>query len=113
MLAVRGARVIVDPGAFTLATTRDHWETLVRARAIENQCFVIAANQIGEHPGGYRSGGRSLIVDPWGMVLAGAPDAETAIVAELDLDRVDRRARPAARAAPPPARGLRLSRSAA
>ncbi len=88
-LALRGARVITVPAAFTLPTTRDHWETLVRARAIENQCFVVAPNQIGEHPGGLRSGGRSLIVDPWGLVLAGAPDAETAIVAELDFDRVD------------------------
>jgi deaminated glutathione amidase len=84
-----GARIIVVPAAFTLPTTRDHWETLVRARAIENQCFVIAPNQIGDHPGGLRSGGRSLIVDPWGLVLAGAPDQETAIVAELDPDRVD------------------------
>ena len=58
----------------------------MRARAIENQCFVIAPNQIGDHPGGLRSGGRSLIVDPWGLVLAGAPDTETAIVAELDLE---------------------------
>ncbi len=86
ILAVRGAEVTVVPSAFTLATTRDHWEILVRARAIENQCFVVAANQIGNHPGGLRSGGRSLIVDPWGLVLASAPDAETAIVADLDLD---------------------------
>ena len=89
ILTGRGARIIVVPAAFTLPTTRDHWETLVRARAIENQCFVIAPNQIGHHPGGLRSGGRSMIVDPWGLVLAGAPDQETAIVAELDLDRVD------------------------
>lgn len=88
MLTVRGAEVIAVPSAFTLATTRDHWETLVRARAIENQCFMIAANQIGAHPGGFRCGGRSLIVDPWGTVLAGAPDVETAIVTELDLRRV-------------------------
>ncbi len=85
MLAVSGAEVIAVPSAFTLATTRDHWETLVRARAIENQCFVVAANQIGAHPGGYRSGGRSLIVDPWGLVLATAPDTQTAIVADLDF----------------------------
>ena len=89
ILTGRGARIIVVPAAFTLPTTRDHWETLIRARAIENQCFVIAPNQIGDHPGGLRSGGRSLIVDPWGLVLAGAPDRETAIVAELDLERVD------------------------
>ena len=88
MLAVAGARVIVIPAAFTLATTRDHWEVLVRARAIENQCFVVAPNQIGEHPGGFRSGGRSLIVDPWGVVLAGAPDSETAILADLDLGQI-------------------------
>ena len=86
ILAVRGAEVITVPSAFTLATTRDHWEVLVRARAIENQCFMIAPNQIGAHPPGHRSGGRSLIVDPWGVVLAGAPDTETAIVSELDFD---------------------------
>lgn len=85
ILAVRGARVIALPAAFTLPTTRDHWETLVKARAIENQAFVIAANQIGPHPGGMRSGGRSMIVDPWGVVLAQAPDREGYIVAELDL----------------------------
>src|SRR6201999_4456272 len=83
ILAVRGARVFPVPAAFTLATTRDHWEVLIRARAIENQAFFIAANQIGEHPGGNRSGGRSMIVDPWGLVLAQAPDAECQIVAEL------------------------------
>ena len=75
------------PSAFTLPTTRDHWEVLVRARAIENQAFVIAANQVGPHPGGLRSGGRSMIVDPWGVVLAQAPDGEHHVCAELDLER--------------------------
>ena len=89
ILAVRGARVVAVPAAFTLATTRDHWEVLLRARAIENQAFVIAANQIGEHPPGHRSGGRSMIVDPWGLVLASAPDSETFVVADLDLDRLE------------------------
>jgi predicted amidohydrolase len=84
ILTLRGAEVIAVPAAFTLKTTRDHWEVLVRARAIENQVFIVAPNQIGSHPGGLRSGGRSLIVDPWGVVLAGAPDVETAIVADLD-----------------------------
>jgi len=70
VLAVRGAEVVTVPAAFTLATTRDHWEVLLRARAIENQCFVIAPNQIGAHPPGPRCGGRSMIVDPWGLVLA-------------------------------------------
>jgi predicted amidohydrolase len=87
VLATRGARIVALPAAFTLPTTRDHWEVLVRARAIENQAFVIAANQVGAHPGGQRSGGHSLIVDPWGVVLAQAHDGEGHIVAELDLDR--------------------------
>jgi deaminated glutathione amidase len=87
ILAVRGARVLTVPAAFTLATTRDHWEVLLRARAIEDQAFVVAANQVGEHAPGYRSGGRSMIVDPWGVVLAQAPDAETYITADLDLER--------------------------
>ena len=84
ILAIRGADVLSVPSAFTFPTTRDHWEVLVRARAIENQCFVVAPNQVGHHPGGLRSGGRSLIVDPWGLVLAGAADTETFIIAELD-----------------------------
>jgi deaminated glutathione amidase len=87
ILAVRGARVLIVPAAFTLATTREHWEVLLRARAIEDQCFVVAANQIGEHAPGIRSGGRSMIVDPWGVVLAQAPDTETFALAELDLER--------------------------
>jgi predicted amidohydrolase len=88
ILAVRGARIIAIPAAFTLPTTRDHWETLVRARAIEDQAFVIAANQAGEHPGGHHSGGRSMIVDPWGLVLAQAgEEGEAVIAAELDLAR--------------------------
>jgi predicted amidohydrolase len=87
ILAVRGARILALPSAFTLPTTRDHWEVLVRARAIENQTFVIASNQVGPHPGGMRSGGRSMIVDPWGVILAQAPDGEQHILAELDLER--------------------------
>jgi predicted amidohydrolase len=89
ILALRGARVLVVPSAFTLATTRDHWETLLRARAIENQAFVIAANQIGENAPGRHSGGRSMIVDPWGVVLAQAADGVGVIVADLDLDRLE------------------------
>jgi predicted amidohydrolase len=89
ILAVRGARVFTVPAAFTVPTTRDHWEILLRARAIEDQAFVVAANQIGEHdcgPPALRSGGRSMIVDPWGIVLAHAPDRECHIVADLDLE---------------------------
>jgi predicted amidohydrolase len=88
ILAVRGARVMVVPAAFTLSTTRDHWETLLRARAIENQAFVIAANQTGSHGGGQQSGGRSMIVDPWGIVLAqAAAEGEGHVAADLDLER--------------------------
>jgi deaminated glutathione amidase len=86
ILAIRGARVLSVPAAFTVPTTRDHWEVLLRARAIEDQAFVVAANQIGEHAPGLRSGGRSMIVDPWGIVLALAADREGHIVADLDLD---------------------------
>jgi predicted amidohydrolase len=85
ILAVLGARILLVPAAFTLATTRDHWEILLRARAIENQAFVIAANQVGEHPAHQHSGGRSMIVDPWGIVLAQAGDGEGHIVADLDM----------------------------
>jgi len=90
ILAVRGARLITVPSAFTLATGRDHWEVLLRARAIENQVFVLAPNQVGEAPPHYSSQGRSAIVDPWGVVLATAPDEECFIVADLDLAAQDR-----------------------
>jgi predicted amidohydrolase len=89
-LAVDGARVLAVPSAFTEPTTRDHWEILLRARAIENQAFVVAANQVGRHAPGLKTGGRSMIVDPWGIVLAQAADVECHIVAELDLDRLAR-----------------------
>jgi predicted amidohydrolase len=90
ILAVRGARVITVPSAFTLATGRDHWEVLLRARAIENQAFVVAPNQVGETPPHYSSYGRSAIVDPWGIVLAEAPDRECFVAADLDLAGQDR-----------------------
>jgi deaminated glutathione amidase len=89
ILTLRGARVLALPSAFTLATTRDHWEVLLRARAIEDQCYVVAANQIGEHAPGRASGGRSLIADPWGTVLATAPDEQAYALAELDFARQD------------------------
>ncbi len=84
ILAVRGARVITVPSAFTLHTGKDHWEVLLRARAIENQAFVVAPNQIGEAPPHYHSYGRSMILDPWGVVLAQAPDEVCFIAADLD-----------------------------
>jgi predicted amidohydrolase len=90
VLAVGGAQVLAVPSAFTVPTTRDHWEVLLRARAIEDQAFVVAANQIGEHADGLRTGGRSAIVDPWGVVLAVAPDREGHVVADLDLAALER-----------------------
>jgi deaminated glutathione amidase len=88
-LSARGADLLTVPAAFTLATTRDHWEVLLRARAIENQAFVIAPNQIGENSPGNRCGGRSMIINPWGTVLATAADSECAIVADLDWDMMN------------------------
>lgn len=84
-LVAGGAEILVVPAAFTLATTREHWLTLLRARAIENQCYVLAANQIGEYMPGHRCGGRSTIIDPWGVVLATAADQPGIAVAELDF----------------------------
>jgi predicted amidohydrolase len=89
ILAVRGARVLTIPSAFTAVTGAAHWDTLVRARAIENQAFVVAADQVGTHPGGNESYGGSQIVDPWGDVLARAPDEECFVAADLDLARQD------------------------
>jgi len=86
IMAVRGARAISLPAAFTVPTGRAHWEILVRARAIENQAFVIAAGQIGSHPPDHQSYGHSLIAGPWGEVLAQAPDEECFVAADLDLD---------------------------
>jgi predicted amidohydrolase len=85
ILAVRGAQVLTVPSAFTLATGRDHWQVLLRARAIENQAFVLAPNQVGEAPPHFSSYGHSMIVDPWGAVLATAPDGEGFVSAELDF----------------------------
>jgi predicted amidohydrolase len=83
----RGANTVVLPSAFTAATGKDHWEPLVRARAIENQVFVIAPNQRGSSNEKLHWHGRSMIVDPWGIVLATAPDRDCFIAADLDLDQ--------------------------
>ena len=90
ILALRGARLLTVPSAFTAATGRDHWEVLLRARAIENQAFVLAPNQVGQAPPHFDSFGHSAIVDPWGKVLATAPDEECFVVADLDLAAQDR-----------------------
>ena len=89
ILALRGARVIAVPSAFTERTGRDHWGVLIRARAVEDQVFMIAAGQIGAAPPHYRSFGRSMLVDPWGVVLAQAPDTECFVAADLDFTAQD------------------------
>jgi predicted amidohydrolase len=88
ILALRGAEAVILPAAFTLTTGKDHWEVLIRARAIENGLYMIAPAQIGMHPPGNWSYGRTMIVDPWGTVLATAPDEPTVITADLDRGRV-------------------------
>ena len=86
-LALAGAQILTVPANFTERTGRDHWEVLLRARAIENGAFVLAPSQIGG-PAGQPAFGRSMIVDPWGTVIAQAPDAVAIVRAELDLNRV-------------------------
>lgn len=89
ILALRGAEAIVLPAAFTMTTGKDHWETLIRARAIENELFMIAPAQWGQHPPGNWCYGRSLVVDPWGTVLTTAPDGVGLARAAIDPARVD------------------------
>ena len=89
-LVDRGAKVIAIPSAFTMATGRDHWEILLRARAIENQVFMIAPNQFGKHNEELQTYGRSMIIDPWGTVLAKASDGEGVITAELNMAQLEK-----------------------
>ncbi len=89
-LASEGAHVIAVPAGFTLETGRAHWEILVRARAVENQAFVLAANLAGHHFGNRRSYGHSMIVDPWGEVLASVPEGDGLAVADLEPERLRR-----------------------
>jgi len=104
ILAIRGARILIVPAAFTRHTGQAHWDTLLRARAIENQAFVIAADQVGVHPPDNESFGGSQILDPWGDLLAHAPEyspaltpgardalrpGECFVAADLDLGRQD------------------------
>jgi len=88
-LALNGAQMIFIPSAFTSTTGEYHWEPLVKARAIENQVFVVAANQIGTSPNNITCYGKSMIVDPWGRVLAKAEDNENVVLAEIDLDLLE------------------------
>jgi predicted amidohydrolase len=90
LLALRGAEILGVPAAFTLQTGKDHWEVLLRARAVENQAFVVAPAQWGRKADGRWTYGRSMIVDPWGIVLATCPDRDGFALATLDLDYLDR-----------------------
>jgi predicted amidohydrolase len=89
-LVQHGAELLLVPSAFTFPTGAAHWEVLLRARAIENQCWVLAANQTGRSPHGFADYGNSMVVDPWGVVVARAGDGERVVVAEIDRERLRR-----------------------
>ena len=88
-LVLDGANVILLPAAFTMQTGRDHWEILLRARAIENLCWVVGVGQWGEAPPTHLSYGRSMVIDPWGLVVAQAQDGVTMVTADIDLHTVE------------------------
>lgn len=89
LLALRGSEILAVPAAFTLQTGKDHWELLLRARAVENQAYVVAPAQWGQKADGRWTYGRSMIVDPWGTVLSQCPDRDGYALATLDLDYLD------------------------
>ena len=84
----QSAQIMTVPAAFTHKTGEAHWEILLRARAVENQCYVIASNQTGTHSKGRETWGHSMIIDPWGEVIAEAKDGEGVISADVDLDKL-------------------------
>jgi predicted amidohydrolase len=90
LLTLKGAEILAVPAAFTLLTGKDHWELLLRARAVENQAYVVAPAQWGRKADGRWTYGRSMIVDPWGTLLATCPDRDGYALATLDLDYLDR-----------------------
>ena len=89
-LAARGARLVTVPSAFTMETGKDHWEVLLRARAIENQVYVLAAAQCGPHPPTHVCYGHAMVVDPWGVVRARAGTQEGVVVADVDFAEQER-----------------------
>jgi predicted amidohydrolase len=90
-LALQGAQILFTPANFQLATGKDHWEAILRTRAIENTCYVVAAAQIGKkHGGRATSFGDSMIIDPWGMIIARASERPGIAVGEIDLDYLDK-----------------------
>ncbi|MCP5207504.1 MAG: carbon-nitrogen hydrolase family protein [Hahellaceae bacterium] len=84
----KGAEIILVPSAFTYATGKDHWSTLLRARAIENQCYVVGINQGGQHNATRRTWGHTMIVDPWGAVLSSLDEGEGVVIATVDRERL-------------------------
>jgi len=86
ILALEGAQLVTVPAHFTTPTGKDHWHVLLRARAIENQAYVVAPAQGGTHAGGRRTYGHSMIIDPWGVVLGVQPEGEGIVVADIDLE---------------------------
>jgi predicted amidohydrolase len=90
LLALEGADILLVPAAFTMFTGKDHWHALLRARAIENQAFILAPAQIGSHDPNAQCYGHTLIIDPWGIVVAQAPDTEGVVVADLNFDELRR-----------------------
>ena len=89
-LAQAGARYLTVPSSFQRATGKDHWHPLLQARAIENGCFVFAPAMCGEHPGNRSTYGHSLVIDPWGKILADGGDAPGIVYADIDPQRVDK-----------------------
>lgn len=89
-LAKNGAQILTAPAAFTVPTGKAHWETLLRARAIETGSFVIAPAQIGEHYEGRLTYGHSMVINPWGEIIANAQDKEEIIIADLNLEEVEK-----------------------
>ncbi len=90
LLVDQGARILTVPAAFTLTTGKDHWHALLRARAIENQVYVMAPAQHGRHPRGRQTYGKSIIIDPWGEVVAQCSEGEGFAAADLDFAYQDR-----------------------
>ena len=89
LLALNGAEIIFTPASFTVPTGKDHWEPILRTRAIENGCYIVAAGQIGEKTK-FTAFGNSMVVDPWGTVIAKSKDEPGVTIAEIDLDYLDK-----------------------
>ncbi len=89
LMALEGAQILLTPANFTVPTGKDHWEPILRTRAIENGCYVVAAGQIGKKAHGGSSYGKSMVIDPWGTIVACASDRPCVVYAEIDLDYLD------------------------